>query len=68
METVISPITNKAYFKSHKRLYAAKINNENNIDFESAERVDYFFLTSEEFEDAMLVLGIFDEREQDEIQ
>ena len=63
METVISPLTNRAYFKSHKRLYFAPINDENNIDFERAEKVDYFWLTSEDFEEAMAILSIFDERE-----
>lgn len=69
MDAIISPTTNTAYFKSHKKLYKAPTrNNKETIDFEQAERVDYFFLTSEEFEEVMAVLDIFDEREQDEIQ
>jgi len=67
METVINE--NTAYFKSHKKLYTAPVKNEGKtIDFEKAERVDYFFLTSEEFEKAMMVLDIFDEREENEIR
>ena len=67
METVINDET--AYFKSHKKLYTAPvINDGNTIDFEKAERVDYFFLTQEEFEKAMMVLDIFDEREANEIR
>ena len=69
MESIISPDKNTAYFKSHKKLYKAPvINDGNTIDFEQAERVDYFFLTEDEFEEAMTVLDIFDEREQDEVQ
>jgi hypothetical protein len=69
MDTIISPTSDTAYFKSHKKLYKAPIiNNRETIDFERAERVDYFFLTSNEFEEVMMVLDIFDEREQDEIQ
>lgn len=67
METIINE--NTAYFKSHKKLYKAPVtNNGNTIDFEQAERVDYFFLDTEEFERVMLVLDIFDEREANEIQ
>lgn len=66
METIINE--NTAYFKSHKKLYKAPIRNGNTIDFEQAERVDYFFLTVDEFEKVMTVLDIFDEREQNEIQ
>lgn len=66
METIINE--NTAYFKSHKKLYKAPINNGNTIDFERAERVDYFFLTTDEFEKVMTVLDIFDEREQNEIR
>ena len=67
METIINE--NTAYFKSHKKLYKAPvINDGKTIDFEQAERVDFFFLTSEDFEKAMMVLDIFDEREQDEVR
>jgi hypothetical protein len=66
MKSVFSPISNTAFFKSHKKLYNAPMKDENTIDFERASKVDYFFLTTEEFEEAMTILSIFDEMEQDD--
>lgn len=67
MNTVFSPVTNKAYFKKHGKLYEAPFDMESkNIDFMEVAVVDYFFLTPEEFENAMIVLGLLEE--QDEVQ
>lgn len=67
MNTVFSPVTNKAYFKKHGKLYEAPFDMETkNIDFMEVAVVDYFFLTPEEFENAMVVLGLLEE--YDEIQ
>jgi DNA-binding transcriptional regulator LsrR (DeoR family) len=65
VDTVFSPITNKAYFKKHGKLYEAPFNEETmDIDFTEVCMVDYFFLTSEEFENAMAVLSILEERNE----
>ncbi len=67
MNTVFSPVTNKAYFKKHGKLYEAPFDLESKvIDFTEVAVVDYFFLTSEEFENAMVVLGLLEE--QDEVR
>lgn len=67
MNTVFSPVTNKAYFKKHGKLYEAPFDMETkNIDFMEVSVVDYFFLTPEEFENAMVVLGLLEEH--DEVQ
>lgn len=65
MHTVFSPITNKAYFKKHGKLYEAPFDMESkNIDFMEVAVVDYFFLTPEEFENAMEVLSILEEYDE----
>jgi egghead protein (zeste-white 4 protein) len=57
MNTVFSPITNKAYFKKHGKLYEAPFDSESKvIDFTEVGMVDYFFLTTEELEDAFWAL------------
>lgn len=62
MNTVFSPVTNKAYFKYKGKLYNAPFNYETmNIDFEEVSLVDYFFLTEQEFADAMNTLSIMEE-------
>lgn len=67
METIINTERQIAYFKTHNKLFKAPLkDNGNTIDFEQAERVDYFFLTVDEFEKVMTVLDIFDERELNE--
>ena len=67
MEAVFSPVTNKAYFKKHGKLYEAPFDEDTKvIDFTEVSVVDYFFLTSEEFENAMAVLSILEE--QDEVR
>lgn len=67
MNTVFSPITNKAYFKKHGKLYEAPFDLDSKvIDFTGISVVDYFFLTTEEFENAMTVLSILEE--QDEVR
>lgn len=71
MKTILSPISNNYFFMKYKKLYKAppKDDDQNIIDFSRADRVDYFFLTSDEFEEAMAVLSIFDEMEaEDEVQ
>ena len=50
----------------HKKLYKAPMKDENTIDFTQAYKVDYFFLTTDEFEEAMTILSIFDEMEQED--
>lgn len=65
MNTVFSPVTNKAYFKKHGKLYEAPFDMESkNIDFMEVAVVDYFFLTPEEFENAMIVLGLLEEQDE----
>ena len=66
MKSVLSPISGNAFFIQHKKLYTAPMKNENTIDFERADKVDYFFLTSDEFEEAMTILSIFDEMENED--
>ena len=65
MKSVLSPISGNAFFIQHKKLYTAPMKNENTIDFERADKVDYFFLTTDEFEEAMTILSIFDEMENE---
>lgn len=67
MDAVFSPVSNKAYFKQHGRLYSAPFDSETKtIDFEKVSLVDWFFLTTDEWEDAFNILSIMEE--QDEVQ
>lgn len=66
MKSVLSPISGNAFFMQHKKLYKAPMKDENTIDFTQAYKVDYFFLTTDEFEEAMTILSIFDEMEQED--
>lgn len=64
---VISQFSDKAYFKNKLgRLCYAPVSPEGTIDYREAGVVDYFFLTTEEWEEAFNVLSILEER--DEIQ
>jgi hypothetical protein len=64
---VISKFSNIAYFKNKSgKLCQAPVNTEGSIDFREASMVDYFFLTTEELEEAFMALEIMEE--QDEIQ
>ena len=63
MEAVYSPVTMKAYFKKHGKLYEAPYDeNTKVIDFQEVSMVDWFFLTSEEMEHAFTILDIMEER------
>ena len=65
MEAVYSPTTMKAYFKKHGKLYEAPFDEETKvIDFQQVSMVDWFFLTTEEMEDAFMVLDIMEERDE----
>lgn len=67
MDAVYSPTTNRAYFKQHGRLYHAPFDlDTKTIDFQQIALVDWFFLTSEEMEDAFVILDIMEE--QDEVR
>jgi len=64
MNAIFSPVTNKAYFKKHGKLYEAPFDMETkNIDFMEVAVVDYFFLTPLEFENAMEMLNALEEYE-----
>lgn len=64
MNAIFSPVTNKAYFKKHGKLYEAPFDMETkNIDFMEVAVVDYFFLTPTEFENAMEMLNALEEYE-----
>ena len=64
-ECVISGFTGYGYFKTRaNKLYTAPVLEDGiTLDFKEATLVDYFFLTTDEFKDAMAVLSILDERE-----
>lgn len=65
MNAVFSPVTNQAYFKQHNKLYRAPFDSETKvIDFEQVAMVDWFFLTTEEMEDAFMVLEILEEQNE----
>lgn len=65
MDAVFSPVTNKAYFKKHGKLYEAPFDSETKIiDFEQVAMVDWFFLTTEEREDAFNILSILEEQNE----
>ena len=64
---VVSQFTNKAYFKNKLgRLCCAPISDTGTIDYREAGVVDYFFLTTDEWEEAFTILDILEE--QDEIR
>jgi guanylate kinase len=64
MNAIFSPVTNKAYFKKHGKLYEAPFDiDTKNIDFMEVAVVDYFFLTPLEFENAMEMLNALEEYE-----
>ncbi len=62
---VISGFSGKGYFKTvANKLYTAPVKEDGKtLDLKQAFPVDYFFLTTDEFADAMAVLSIMDERE-----
>lgn len=65
MEAIYSPNTLKAYFKKHNKLYEAPYDVETKvIDFTQVSMVDWFFLTTDEMEDAFMVLDIMEERDE----
>lgn len=71
-EYVISGFSGMGYFKTvGNKLYTAPVKEDGKtLDLKNALPVDYFFLTTDEFADAMAVLSILDEREgiDDEIR
>ncbi len=63
---IVNRFSNLAYFKNKTgKLCQAPVNTEGTIDFREASMVDYFFLTTEELEDAFMALELLEE--QDEI-
>jgi hypothetical protein len=62
---IISGFSGKGYFKTvANKLYTAPVKEDGqSLDLKQAFPVDYFFLTTDEFADAMAVLSILDERE-----
>lgn len=62
---VLSKFSNKAYFKSKMgRLLSAPIKSDGTIDYKDSGVVDYFFLTTDELEEAFMVLGILEENDE----
>ena len=64
---ILSKFSQKAYFKNKLgRLCSAPINPDGTIDYREAGVVDYFFLTTDEWEEAFTILDILEE--EDEVQ
>lgn len=63
---IYSQFTNKAYFKNKLgRLCSAPVGDDGKtIDFREAGVVDYFFLTTDEWEEAFHVLSILEEQDE----
>ena len=67
INVVVSKFSNKAYFKNKLgRLCSAPVSPEGTIDYREAGVVDYFFLTTDEWEEAFHILDILEET--DEVQ
>lgn len=64
---IVNKFSNLAYFKNKSgRLFQAPVSPEGTIDFRESSMVDYFFLTTEELEDAFMALELLEE--QDEVR
>jgi hypothetical protein len=62
---IVSQFTDKAYFKNKLgRLCSAPVSSDGTIDYREAGVVDYFFLTTEEWEEAFNILSILEERDE----
>lgn len=61
---IVSKFSDKAYFKNKLgRLCYAPISDDGTIDYREAGVVDYFFLTTEEWQEAFHILDILEEQD-----
>ena len=62
---VVSQFSNKAYFKNKLgRLCFAPVSSDGTIDYRESGVVDYFFLTTDEWEEAFNILSILEEDDE----
>lgn len=62
---ILSKFSKKAYFRSKNgKLLYAPIKPDGTIDYRESNVVDYFFLTTDEWEEAFMVLDILEENDE----